>query len=80
MASREVSPSARGRTGSSRAHHLIQVERLDLENLPPAEGQELLGDGGGPLGCPPDVVDVFERRRVPDAIWRKAAAPSTTVI
>ncbi len=49
-------------------HEIVELHHPGLENLPPAEGQELLGEGRGTLGRHTDVVEVLAA-----AVVRQAA-------
>ena len=53
--------------GHDVANDVVQAQQLWLADVAAAEGEELTGQVGGPLGGPLDLFDVVERRRPPRA-------------
>ena len=46
-----------------RADHVVEVQHLRLDHLAAGEGEQLVGQRGGPLGGPLDLPDVLADRR-----------------
>ena len=50
----------------------VEIDDLRLENLAPAVGEKLTGNGRGSLGSPPNVLDVLARVVVANLMQQKA--------
>jgi hypothetical protein len=55
-------------------HDAVEVQHLRLEDLLPAEGEQLAGEGGGALRRPHDLLDLRADRGVPEGLLQDRLA------